>query len=73
MRRCIAEDMRVAPFHLVADRIGDVVEPEQAFVGGDLGVKDDLEQQISKLVANRIGRSGGYGVGNLIGFLDRVR
>ena len=69
----VAKDVWMAPLHLVADRIGNIVETEQAVVGRDLAMKDDLEQQIAKLVAN-LGRiAAGNGIGDLIGFFDRVR
>src|SRR3546814_2146535 len=38
----------------------------------NLGVKDDLEQQVAKLVADRRGIAAGDRVRDLIGFLDRI-
>src|SRR3546814_4686897 len=55
----VAEDVRMAAFHLVADRLGDIVEPEQAIVGRYLAMEYDLEQQIAKLIADRSGVAAG--------------
>ncbi len=68
-----AKDVRMPRFHLCADRGDHIGEAEQTGFLGDARVKHDLEQQIAKLVAQ-----GGHvvtldRVGNLIGFLDRVR
>jgi hypothetical protein len=65
--------MWMATFHLVADRVGDIVETKQTVVGRNLAVKNDLEQQISELVADCRRIAAGDRIGNLIGFLDRVR
>src|SRR3546814_14044806 len=62
----------MAAFHLVADRVGDIVEPEQAIVGRYLAMEYDLEQQIAKLIADRSGVAAGDRVGNLIGFFDGI-
>src|SRR3546814_18204122 len=67
-----SSDLRVAAFHLVAERVGDIVEPEQAIVGRYLAMEYDLEQQIAKLIADRSGVAAGDRVGNLIGFFDGI-
>ena len=50
-----------------------VVEGEMAGFLGHLGVEDDLELQVAELVGERVHVVAGNGVGDLIGFLDRVR
>jgi len=42
----IAEHMRMTPFHLVGDRLGNVAKAEQPGFLGHPGVEHDLEQQI---------------------------
>src|SRR3546814_4974650 len=64
--------MRMTPLHLVRNRGRDVVESEQPVVGGDLCMKDDLEQQVAKRVADCRGVADGDRIGDLIGFLDRI-
>ena len=51
---------------------GDIVEGEEAVVSRDLAVKDDLQEQVAKLIANGGGVAAGDGVGDLISFLDRI-
>src|SRR5690606_37322885 len=48
-RRDVTEDMRMAALHLGGNGARDIVESEQALVGGELRVKDDLEQEVTKL------------------------
>src|SRR3546814_6690542 len=56
----------------LADRLGDIVEPEQAIVGLYLAMEYDLEQQIAKLIADRSWVVAGDRVGNLIVFFDGI-
>ncbi len=65
--------MRVAAHHLVGDRLGHIVEIEQPRFLGHAGVKYDLEQQIAELVLQRCQIAARDRVGDLIGFLDRIR
>ena len=68
----VAEDVRVAALHLVADAVEHVVEREMAGFLGHLRVEDDLELEIAELVGQRVHVVARDGVGDLIGFLDRV-
>ena len=68
----VAEDVRMAAFHLVANAVEDVVEREFAGFLGHLRVEDDLELEIAELVGERVHVVARDRVGDLIGFLDRV-
>ena len=68
----VAEDMRMPALHLVANAVDDVVQREYAGFLGHVGVEDDLELQIAKLVGERVHIVARDGVGDLIGFFDRV-
>ena len=70
--RGIAEDMRMAALHLVADAADHVVEREMAGFLGHLRMEHDLELEIAELVGQRVHVVARDGVGDLIGFLDRV-
>ena len=67
------EDVRVASFHLVGDRRGNVGEGEMPGVGGDLRMEDDLEQQIAEFFAQVGDVVAGHRVGDLVRLLDGVR
>ena len=55
------------------DRIDDVVETECTGFARDLRVKHDLKKQIAEL-AHEIGEILSlYRIGDLVGFLDRIR
>src|SRR3546814_10441541 len=69
----VAEDVRVAALHLVADRGRDIGEVEQAGFLGHAGMEDDLEEQIAEFVLEIGHVTACDRVGDLIGFLDRVR
>ena len=73
--RCLrfAENVRMARFHLVGDRPGDVCEGEVASFLGHTSVEDDLEQQIAEFAAQVVDVVALDRVGDLVGFLDRVR
>ena len=49
----VAEDVWVARDHLSADRVGHVVKRERAAVGLEIGMKNDLQQDIAQLLAQR--------------------
>ena len=53
-------------------RVDDVVQREMAGFLGHLRVEHDLELQIAELVGERVHVVARDGVGDLIGFLDRV-
>jgi len=63
----------VAADHLVGGGGGDSGEVERAGFLGQPRVVDDLEQQIAELVGQRREVVAGDRVGDLVGFLDRVR
>ena len=63
----------MATLHLVADRGNDVVEAEQTGFLGDATVEDDLQQKIAEFVFQIGHVTARDGVGDLIGFLNRVR
>ena len=71
-RRLLAEDVRMAADQLFGDRLHDVAEIEQAFLGRHLGVKHRLQQQIAEFLAQIVEIVALDGVGDLVGFLDRV-
>ena len=64
--------MGVAADHFVGDRGGDVLEAEPAALAGQLGVVDDLEEQVPEFVLQLRGVAGGDGGLDLVGLLDRV-
>ena len=68
----VAEDVRVAALHLVANAIDDVVEREQSGFLGHLRVEHDLELEVAELVGERVHVLARDRVGDLVGFLDRV-
>ena len=63
----------MAAHHLVGDRGGDVGEGESPSFLGHAGVIDDLEQQVAEFVGQRRKIAPRDGVGDFVGFLDRVR
>ena len=69
----VAEDVRVAADHLLRDALDDPLQAERPALLGDVGVEDDLEQQVAELA----GELGVVllvdGVGDLVGLLDRHR
>ena len=71
----VAEDMRMAVDHLVGDGGGHVVEAGSALGLSlrHLGVIDDLQQQVAEFLLERRHVVALDGVGDLVGFLDRVR
>ena len=68
----IAEDVRVAALHLVADAADHILERELAGFLGHLRVEHDLELEIAELVGERVHVIARDRVGDFIGFLDRV-
>ena len=68
----VAEDVRVAAFHLVADAADDVLEREMSGFLSHLRVEHDLELQVAELVGERVHVVARDRVGDFIGFLDRV-
>jgi len=69
----VAEDVGVAPDHLLADGLGHPVEVESAFLARHLAVEDHLQKQVAQFVAGRAPVATFDGLGDLVGFLDGVR
>ena len=71
-RAGIAKHMGMTPDHLVANGLCDIGKVKYALFLGHLGVEDHLKQQITQFVA-QIGHIAAlYGIGHLIGLLDRI-
>src|SRR5690606_6314371 len=70
--RSVAEDMRMAPFHLVGDRARHVLECEMPGFLGHPGVEDHLKQQVAQFAAKIIHVRALDRVGDFVGFFDRV-
>jgi len=68
----LAEHMRMAPLHFVGDRLRDIVETKKTGFLSHAGMEHDLEQEIAELVFERRHVAALNGVGDLIGFLDRI-
>ena len=68
-----AEYVRVASFHLRADGFSDIAEREQLGFFGNARVEYNLQQKIAQFVFQRRHIAALDRVGNLVGFLDRVR
>ena len=62
----------MAPHQLVGDGACDVGEPERARLGGDLGVEDDLQEQVAELVAQRCRVAAVDRLEHLVRLLDHV-
>src|SRR3546814_1880045 len=71
--RLVAENVRMAADHLGGDRRHDVVNAEGATLLGDAGVVDDLKLEVAKLFLQVGHIAAADGIGDFIGFLDRVR
>jgi hypothetical protein len=66
----IAEDMGMSPNELFAGMARGVLEGEGAAIGGEVGVKDDLEQEVAEFFAE-VGVIGiADGVNRFAGFLE---
>src|SRR5262249_60545688 len=69
----IAEDMRMAADHLVAESVEDVDHRELALLAGHLAVEDDLEQEIAELFEEMVPGVLVDGRHDLVGFFDQIR
>ncbi len=68
----IAEYVGVAPDHLVADPVADVIEIEPAVFPTDAGHEDDLKQEIAEFLA-KLGRFvGSDGLGHFVRLLEEI-
>jgi hypothetical protein len=68
----VAEDVGVAANHFVVDFADDVVDGEAAIFGGDLGVEEDLEEEVAELFGEFGIVAGVEGVEDFVGFFDEV-
>jgi hypothetical protein len=68
----VAEDMRMPPYHLFADRLHDAGKIEAAFFLRHLRVEHDLQKEIAKFVLEVVHVTAFDRIGNLVSFLDRV-
>ena len=64
--------MRVAAHQLGDDAARDVVDAELPLGEAQLGLEDDLQQQIAQLLAVVVDVAGGQRVDHLVGLLDEV-
>jgi hypothetical protein len=69
----LAEDVRMPADELLVDRSRDLREVAFAALLQEQGEKEDLEEQVAKLVDELVAAAGERGVGDLVGLLDRVR
>jgi len=69
----VAEDVRVAAFHLVADPAENVLQREQAGFLSHACVENDLELKVAKFIRECVHVLACDGVCNFVGFFDRVR
>ena len=65
--------MRMPAHHLVADRGDDVVESEMPGFLGHLRMEHHLQQQVAEFVLQFVHVAAIDGIGDLVGFFDRVR
>ena len=67
-----AEDVGVAANHFVVDFADDVVDGEAAGFGGDLGVEENLEEEVAQFFGEFGVVFGVEGVEDFVGFFDQV-
>jgi hypothetical protein len=68
----VAEDVGVAANHFVVDFADDVVDGEAATFGGDLGVEEDLEEEVAEFFGEFGVVAGVESVEDFVGFFDEV-
>ena len=69
----IAKDMRMARLHFVGDATCDVFEGKISGFLGHARMEHDLEKQITEFAAQIVHVAAFDGVGDLVGFFDRIR
>ena len=69
----IAEHVRMAAHHLVADRSDDVGEGERALLLRHARMEHHLQQQVAQLVLQVAQVAAVDRIGDLVGLFDRVR
>jgi len=70
--RGVAEDVRMAADHLRRHVGAHVLGGELALLGGDLGVKDDLQQEVAQFLAQRRRLGAIESVEHLVGLLEQA-
>ena len=68
----VAEDVGMAADDLAADRLLDVGQVEDAGLGRQLGVEDDLQVEVAELAGQVHGGAAVEGVVDLVGLLEQV-
>ena len=64
--------MRMPPDHYRGDALDDITKRKRAFLLGQAGMIDDLQQQIPKLLLKIAAVTALDRIGDLIGLLDRI-
>ena len=68
----VAEDVRVAADHFVVNLADDVVDGKAVLFGGDLRVKEDLEEEVAQFFGEFGVVVGVKSVEDFVGFFDEV-
>ena len=68
----VAEDVGVAANHFVVDFADNVVDGEAALFGGDLGVEEDLKEEVAEFFGEFGVVAGVEGVEDFVGFFDEI-
>jgi hypothetical protein len=67
-----AEDVRVAADELVIDAADDIVEGEGGAFGGELGVEDDVEQEVAEFLLEEGIIGGVDGFEDFVSFFEEL-
>ncbi len=67
-----AEDVGMAVDHLLGDLAGDVADAEPSLLGRQAREEENLEEEVSELVAQRVGGALVQGREHLVGLLEQV-
>ncbi len=68
----VGEHMRMSSNHFARDRLDHVAERKCILLLGHAGMKHHLQQEIAELVTQIVEITARDGVGDFMGFLDRV-
>ena len=68
----VGEHMRMPSDHFARDRLDHVAERKRIAFLGHAGMKHHLQQEIAELVPQIVEIAARDGIGDFIGFLDRV-
>ena len=72
LQRCVAEDVRVAAHQFVVQRLKDVLDGEAARLCRELRVKQDLQEDIAELLAQRVDVVSVNGLQHFVGLLEET-